>query len=153
MPVDYSDYPPDWKLRSKFIRFHRAKNHCEKCGVKNGEPNGRGWKVVLTVAHVFDKSKKNGSFLNLAALCQKCHLRLDAVDRKKEPRFHAMPLFGDKLSSRKLKVDCQGVVYDIGWASYYTDEAKRRVRAKRNAGLFFLRVKPLSAFKDPNHPS
>ena len=26
MPIDYATYPKDWKLRSRFVRFYRAKN-------------------------------------------------------------------------------------------------------------------------------
>ena len=28
-------YPKDWALRSRFVRFHRAGNRCEWCGVHN----------------------------------------------------------------------------------------------------------------------
>ena len=40
MPINYKKYCKDWKLRSRFIRFFRAKNHCEVCGVKN-------YKIIL----------------------------------------------------------------------------------------------------------
>ncbi len=107
MPIDYSKYPKDWKLRSRFVRFYRAKNKCEWCGVENGQlgqrdRNGK-WhtedaihsmnstdgsclfpkgfpkmtRIVLTVAHVYDMDKRNASLLNLAALCQRCHLNHD----------------------------------------------------------------------------
>ena len=36
-----------------------------------------GSKVVLTTAHVYDPAPENASLLNLAALCQKCHLNHD----------------------------------------------------------------------------
>ena len=78
MPIDYSTYPADWKLRSRFVRFYRAKNKCEWCGAQNGEPHPvTGSKVVLTVAHVYDMNHHAASLLNLAALCQKCHLNHD----------------------------------------------------------------------------
>jgi hypothetical protein len=78
MPIDYSTYPSDWKLRSRFVRFYRARNRCEWCGVENGQPHPvTGSKVVLTVAHVFDMDHMAASLLNLAALCQKCHLNHD----------------------------------------------------------------------------
>ena len=78
MPIDYSTYPKDWKLRSRFVRFYRARNRCEWCGANNGQPHPvTGSKVVLTVAHVFDMTHSNGSLLNLAALCQRCHLNHD----------------------------------------------------------------------------
>ena len=28
-------YPKDWALRSRFVRFYRAGNRCEWCGVHN----------------------------------------------------------------------------------------------------------------------
>ena len=28
-------YPKDWALRSRFVRFYRARNRCEWCGVHN----------------------------------------------------------------------------------------------------------------------
>ena len=78
MPIDYSTYPPDWKLRSRFVRFYRARNRCEWCGAENGEPYPTtGSKVVLTVAHVYDMRHMAASLLNLAALCQRCHLNHD----------------------------------------------------------------------------
>lgn len=71
-------YPKDWKLRSVFVRFYRAKNQCEWCGAKNREPHPiTGSIVVLTVAHVYDKRPEAASLLNLAAICQRCHLNHD----------------------------------------------------------------------------
>lgn len=82
MPIrkeNQNRYPKDWKLRSRFIRFYRAKGKCEWCGAINGEPNpATGSKIVLTVAHIYDHRPEAASFLNLAALCQRCHLRHDA---------------------------------------------------------------------------
>jgi hypothetical protein len=34
-PENRKRYPPNWKEISKDIRFNRAKNRCEVCGVKN----------------------------------------------------------------------------------------------------------------------
>ena len=80
-------YPKDWKLRSRFIRHYRAKNKCEWCGAENGHPHPEtGSKVVLTTAHVYDHRPENASFLNLAALCQKCHNGHDAEMRRKNRR-------------------------------------------------------------------
>jgi len=82
-PENLSRYPKDWKLRSRFVRFVRAKNVCEWCGAKNYEPHPiTGSKVVLTTAHVFDEDPENSSLLNLAALCQKCHNGHDAKGRR-----------------------------------------------------------------------
>lgn len=35
MPCNYKNYPKNWKEFSKRIRFERAKNRCEKCGIRN----------------------------------------------------------------------------------------------------------------------
>lgn len=87
MPIDYSTYPRDWKLRSKFVRFYRARNRCEWCNAANGEPHPiTGSKVVLTVAHVHDMNHMAASLLNLAALCQRCHLNHDRAHHMENAR-------------------------------------------------------------------
>jgi 5-methylcytosine-specific restriction endonuclease McrA len=104
MPIDYSEYHPDWKQISRSIIL-RANYHCELCGAPHNQyvirPNKgvadvypRPWyydgevgdynfpgtrtKIILTVHHI-DGNKENNSLLNLIALCQRCHLRLDLV--------------------------------------------------------------------------
>ena len=75
-------YPKDWALRSRFVRFYRAGNRCEWCGVHNYSlREDTGAVVVLTAAHVYDKRPEACGLLNLAALCQRCHLRHDAKAR------------------------------------------------------------------------
>ena len=83
-------YPEDWALRSRFVRFHRAGNRCEWCGVHNYTlREDTGAVVVLTAAHVYDKRPEACGLLNLAALCQRCHLRHDAKDRAQGRRERA----------------------------------------------------------------
>jgi len=90
-----SRYPKDWKLRSRFIRFYRAKGCCEWCGAKNGNPHPiTGSKVMLTVAHVYDHRPEAASFLNIAALCQRCHLRHDV-------KYHARNAKETRRARRK----------------------------------------------------
>lgn len=82
MPIkDKSLYPHCWKEISEFIRFYRAGNHCEFCGVLNHAPHPHtGSRVVLTVAHL-DHNPRNNYLSNLAALCQRCHNRHDFAVR------------------------------------------------------------------------
>lgn len=81
-PENRKRYPKDWKLRSRFVRFYRARNRCEWCGAANYQPHPvTGSKVVLTAAHVHDHRPEAASLLNLAALCQRCHNRHDAPMR------------------------------------------------------------------------
>jgi 5-methylcytosine-specific restriction endonuclease McrA len=76
MPIDYKNYPDDWKLISKAV-IKKAGNKCELCNADNYESHWKtGSKVVLTVHHI-DCDKNNNSKFNLIALCQRCHLRLD----------------------------------------------------------------------------
>ena len=91
-------YPRDWKLRSRFVRFYRAKNRCEWCGATNGKPHPiTGSRVVLTVAHVFDERPEAASLLNLAALCQRCHNRHDAPGRQQRRKERIEMRAGQRL--------------------------------------------------------
>jgi 5-methylcytosine-specific restriction endonuclease McrA len=77
MPIDYSNYPPDWKTRIRPDILERAGHRCEFCGIGNYmEHPATGSQVVLTVAHI-DQNIENNDYANLAALCQRCHNRLD----------------------------------------------------------------------------
>lgn len=99
-------YPKAWKaIRARILA--RAENKCEWCGVANGAtgyrdkdgtfhpcaldafdtdtgscapPAHRTFRIVLTIAHVHDKSPENCADDNLAALCQRDHLRHDLAD-------------------------------------------------------------------------
>lgn len=81
-------YPKDWKLRSLFVRFVRAKGRCERCGARHGEPHPvTGSVVVLTAAHVYDDRPEASGLLNLAAWCQRCHNRHDSKMRAEGKRL------------------------------------------------------------------
>jgi hypothetical protein len=76
MPMDYRDYPPNWKETSLAVR-QAAGWRCEFCGAQQGQPNPRtGSRVILTVAHL-DHDTTHNARTNLRALCQACHLGLD----------------------------------------------------------------------------
>lgn len=83
LPENRARYPADWALRSRFVRFVRARGRCEWCGAAHGLAHPlTGSKVVLTTAHVFDDRPEAAGLLNLAALCQKCHNGHDAGARR-----------------------------------------------------------------------
>lgn len=90
MPINYKEYHSKWTLIRRLI-LKRANNKCEECGVINhlwiirgkrneyeiAIPQEEGsTKIVLTISHQ-DHDKKNNRFINLKALCQKCHLAYD----------------------------------------------------------------------------
>jgi len=92
-PENRARYPKDWKLRSRFVKFFRAKGRCEWCGAEHLKPHPvTGSTVILTTAHVFDDRPEAASLLNLAALCQKCHNGHDMKDRaaRRRERNEAM---------------------------------------------------------------
>ena len=95
-PVDWSRYPKEWKdIRARILK--RAKDRCEQCGERNYLPHRiTGSQVVLTIAHLGavhpdgrpgDKHDKlDCRDENLAALCQRCHLRLDVDEHLRNRR-------------------------------------------------------------------
>lgn len=84
MPIDYSEYPPDWEdIRERILL--RSGNKCEgspkfpDCRVENYtiHPKTRS-KVILTIAHLnHDKSNFDIKDDELRAWCQCCHLNYD----------------------------------------------------------------------------
>lgn len=104
MPINYKEYPKNWKTEIRPAILERAKNCCEFCGVKNHAiihrfgkgindfeywPEGmeseiwtlegkKSTKVILTIAHLnHDKLNHDIDLETLKALCQKCHLQYD----------------------------------------------------------------------------
>lgn len=61
MPINYKNYCKDWKLRSKFIRFFRAKNKCEVCNVENYKLILRGHYAGIEVYQDDDGNIYNAS--------------------------------------------------------------------------------------------
>lgn len=67
MPIDKAEYHPKWSLISRLIIHHRAKNHCETCGVKNAEIIQRGLDGDYRYAtsdelHLFEQRRKSGIY-------------------------------------------------------------------------------------------
>ena len=92
MPIDYSNYPANWKTEIRPAILARAGNQCEgsplypDCRARNGDPHPvTGSKVVLTIAHM-DHTPANCEPRNLRAWCQRCHLTYDAAHRARERR-------------------------------------------------------------------
>lgn len=93
-PENRARYPKDWKAVSLRIRVERAQGQCEctghcglhpgkRCEERQGQPAkwAKG-KVILTVAHL-DHTPEHCDPANLMAACQRCHLRYDAAQHRK----------------------------------------------------------------------
>lgn len=91
MSIDYGNYPTNWltEIRPAILRRAGSEHgtgtgaRCEWCNVLNytrrekqdPEQNGTAY-IVITIAHL-DQDTNNNDPENLAALCQRCHLRHD----------------------------------------------------------------------------
>lgn len=67
-----ADYPPDWPQIAAEVKAD-AGNACIRCEHPHDPPAG----YTLTVHHL-DLNPANNRWWNLAALCQRCHLRIQA---------------------------------------------------------------------------
>lgn len=112
MTWDKCAYPPNWKTEIRPRILTRANHCCEKCGVENHAIGARDkdgvWHnesdigsmnsdagfdafgeypkiimIVLTIAHLDNPDPMACEDSNLAALCQRCHNRLDSPMRVK----------------------------------------------------------------------
>lgn len=79
-----NDYPPDWHLIAHRIK-ERAGWRCERCGAAHSPSTG----YCLTVHHL-DGDKSNCADWNLAALDQRCHLKIQARVKMDQGFFEAM---------------------------------------------------------------
>lgn len=68
-----NDYPPNWDEIATGIK-DLAGWECENCGHPHEVETG----YMLTVHHL-DGDKANCVYENLVALCQRCHLRIQAT--------------------------------------------------------------------------
>ena len=67
------EYPPEWPIIAERVK-ERAAWRCVRCSMHHAPRNG----YTLTVHHL-DGNKSNCEKWNLAALCQRCHLRIQAT--------------------------------------------------------------------------
>ena len=78
-----NEYPENWFLIAELIK-HRAEWKCVRCKAPHHPEGG----YCLTVHHL-DMDKSNCESWNLAALCQRCHLKIQA-----RVHMNQMYLFG-----------------------------------------------------------
>jgi hypothetical protein len=76
-----NDYPADWPEIAEKIK-NEAGWRCEHCDHPHHPPSGH----TLTTHHL-DGDKANCSYGNLVALCQRCHLSIQA-------KYHPAQGFG-----------------------------------------------------------
>ena len=103
-------YPENWaEIRKRILE--RAGWKCEWCGAKHGDLHPEtGSRVVLTIGHL-GHDPENRDEANLAALCQRCHLRYDL----KEHVAHAAETRRAKREAGgQVPMFAVGVVKEVG---------------------------------------
>ena len=108
MPINYKEYPPNWKTEIVPAIRKRSGDKCEgtpnypDCRAANGEkhPETGSW-VVLTTAHMdrditnneYHPTDKDAPGNNLRHLCNRCHLNWDRhsqhIPNRKYGRDHS----------------------------------------------------------------
>ena len=112
MPINYKEYPESWFREIRPAVLERDENRCKFCNVENyaviyrDKRNSFIWhlwpegteaetllldgykpvKVVLTIAHL-DHDHSNSDIENLAALCQRCHLKHDIQQHVRNRKY------------------------------------------------------------------
>jgi len=95
-------YLKNWDKLSLLLRM-KALWKCQLCQAKNGEPHPiTKSKVVLTVHHI-NADPTDNRRLNLIALCQRCHNKLDQPFR--HPRKKAGSLIQESPSLKTSEED------------------------------------------------
>lgn len=108
-PFHKGEYPANWKQIAREIK-DAAQNRCVRCLAPHNPPEG----YTLTVHH-FDGNKSNVEKWNLMALCQRCHLSVQArvdpqVPLMFDPSAWAMPYIAGFYEANQ---GTPGPLYDL----------------------------------------
>lgn len=82
-------YPQNWPEIAQSIK-EQARWQCEHCGHPHDVETGH----VLTVHHL-DMDPSNCDFSNLVALCQRCHLSIQATYKPGQTFMFGKPLWAE----------------------------------------------------------
>ena len=105
MPVNYSKYPPNWKIIVKRIK-KRAAGKCEFCYCLEGKPHPiTKSKVILQIMHLdHDSENWNIKDSRLRAACQRCHTNYDKVEKHKKDK---------QVKKKKCKSKIKNIDFNI----------------------------------------
>lgn len=95
-------YPADWDAIARRVK-DAAGWRCQGCDAPHGPPPH-----MLTVDHVVDHDPANVSADNLAALCQRCHLRRQGMRPRPVTKAEAL----DRLR-RRVEAERQQMSMDL----------------------------------------
>jgi 5-methylcytosine-specific restriction endonuclease McrA len=95
-------YPGDWTVIANRVK-DAAGWRCEACGNPHGPSP-----YVLTVDHVVDHDPQNVADENLAALCQRCHLRRQGMRPKPRTKAEAIERLKARYESEQSQLVMEG---------------------------------------------
>lgn len=118
-------YPQNWETIAANVKVG-AGWKCERCGHPDHKPSGH----VLTVHHL-DGDKSNCAWWNLAALCQRCHLHVQAkVILERHWMFEHTPWFQPHAAGYYAHV--QGLPEDKEYVQFHMSELLEYGRGQYN---------------------
>ena len=82
-------YPPNWEEISLLIR-EQAGWKCELCKAAHDEPHPITASIVILTVHHINGDPTDNRRINLIALCQRCHNKLDQPFRRKKKEDGAL---------------------------------------------------------------
>ena len=103
MPMDYSRYPQNWRDISKHIRYERAGNKCEWCGIPNRElitrrlSNPYQWQIVSEEGAWMQDEDWSGPYVTVTLTV--AHLGIDYPDGRKGNPHDKMDVRDDNLAA------------------------------------------------------
>ena len=96
-------YPPDWDKIAKAVK-DAVGWRCEACDNPHGPPP-----YILTVDHVVDHAPENVERENLAALCQRCHLRRQGMRPAPQSKQEALRRLRRRYEEEQMQARMEGV--------------------------------------------
>ena len=96
-------YPEDWDKIAKAVK-DEAGWRCEACDNPHGSPP-----YILTVDHVVDHAPENVERSNLAALCQRCHLRRQGMRPAPQSKQEALRRLRRRYEEEQMQARMEGV--------------------------------------------
>lgn len=95
-------YPDDWNEIALAVK-QAAGWTCQGCGAEHGPAP-----YVLTVDHVVDHDPSNVDPSNLAALCQRCHLRRHGMRPAPRTVEEALRRLGERVRLERAQLGLPG---------------------------------------------
>lgn len=85
-------YPDNWDRIARLVK-ERAGWKCELCHAQHDEPHWHTGAIVILTVHHINADPSDNRRINLIALCQRCHNKLDLPFRRPSIFHNVLRLF------------------------------------------------------------